>query len=151
MVSKIIAGIDANIFISVINKETEYADSKKILDWIDDGTITGIVSTIVIAELRSGYDASADTEGKDQFLAHVLGSSNYQIADVTVQVALDAGDLRAGKRFKLPDALIIASTLRHGGEFLISNDLTMGKKKLALQTFSAKAFVDLLERKQLKK
>ncbi|HYB04303.1 MAG TPA: PIN domain-containing protein [Nitrososphaerales archaeon] len=151
MVSQEIAGLDANIFISVINKETDYADSKKILDWIDDGTIIGVVSTIVIAELRSGYDASGDTQGKDQFLAHILGSSNYQIADVTVQVALDAGNLRASKGLKLPDALIIASTLRHRGEFLISNDLTMGKMKLALQTLSAKAFVDLIERKQLKK
>ena len=131
MVVGLIAAIDTNIFISVVNKEKGYAQStKKVLDWIDEGKIKGIVSTIVLAEICSGYDTTQQQESKkerDDFLAHVLGSSNYEIADVTVPVALDGGNLRSKEGFKLPDALIIASALRYGAEYLISNDEPVGK------------------------
>ena len=73
MVAQVIVAIDTNIFISVINKESDSANSKKVLDWIDDGLVKGIVSTIVLAEICSGYDSSKDPKEKDEFLTHILG------------------------------------------------------------------------------
>ena len=96
MVAQVIAAIDTNVFISVINKESDYAESKKVLDMVDDGKVKGVVSTIVVAEICSGYEGQ-DSKEKDEFLAHILGSSNYEIAEVTVPVAMDAGNLRARK------------------------------------------------------
>ena len=118
-----ICALDTNIFINVMNKESGYEDSKKILDWIDDGEIKGIVSTIVLAEICSGYGMMM--KEKDDFLGHILGSANYEIVDVTVPVAMDAGRLRATKGLRLPDALIVVSAERHAGEFLITNDDSM--------------------------
>ena len=98
MAVQVIAAIDTNIFVSVINKERDSIQSKKVLDWIDEGRVRGIVSTIVIAEICSGYEESGNSKEKYEFLTHVLGSANYEIADVTVPIALDAGNLRARKR-----------------------------------------------------
>ena len=149
---QVIAAIDTNIFISVINKERDYVKSKKILDLIDDGKVKGIISTIVLAEICSGYDASKDQKEKDEFLANILGSSNYEIADVTVPVALDAGNLRARRGLKLPDALIVSSALRHGGEFLISNDADIGNAlRPNFEVLSASEFVKFIEQKEVSK
>ena len=43
--------------------------------------------------------------------------------------ALGAGKLRARRKWRLPDALIVASALNHEAEFLISNDDSVGKKR----------------------
>lgn|SRR5487761_100442 len=145
----VVAAIDTNIFISAINKESGYDRSiKPLLDGIDEGKIKAIVSTIVLAEICSGYEiAQKDSREKGEFLAHVLSSSNYEIADITVPVALDAGNLRANKGLKLPDALIVSSALRHGSEFLISNDEPVGKATtlLDLKVLSAAEFVKTFE------
>jgi len=142
---QVAVAIDSNIFISVINNERDSTSSKRILDWIDDGEIKAIVSAIVIAEIVSGYQATGDTKEMDEFLAHILGAPNYDIVDVTVPIALEAGNLRAKKGFKLPDALIAASALRHGAEFLISNDDPMRKVSLDnLKVLTAAEFVKIL-------
>ena len=141
MVFEVAVGIDTNIFISVINKETDFSYSKRILDWIDEGKLTGLVSTIVLAEICSGYEMESADE-RDDFLAYVLGSANYKIIDVTVPLALEAGKLRAKKSLKLPDALIVASALRHSGEFLVSNDSTIGNAVIeGLKVTTAAKFV----------
>ena len=51
VIQQVKAGIDTNIFVAVINKEEDYLQSKRVLDWIDNGRIKGIVSTIVLAEM----------------------------------------------------------------------------------------------------
>jgi hypothetical protein len=38
----------------------------------------------------------------DTNISHILGCPNYEIADVTFPIALDAGNLRGRERFKLP-------------------------------------------------
>lgn len=129
MVQQVIVAIDTNVFISVINRERGYSESKKILDWIDEGRIRGLVSTIVLAEVISGYTRELTNE-RDDFLAQILGSASYQVVDVTVPLALDAGSLQARTGMKMRDALILASALRKGGEFLISNDGAIGKAKV---------------------
>jgi len=143
--AEVVVAIDSNIFISVINKERDSPNSKKILDWIDDGKTRAIVSTIVIAEIVSGYQTSGELKEKDEFMEHILGASNYGAVDVTVPIALDAGNLRAQKGFRLPDALIAASALHHNAKFLISNDDHFGKIGLeSLKVVTGAEFVKSL-------
>ena len=149
MVDLTTVALDTNIFVSAINREAGHEQSKQVLDWIDEGKINGIVSTIVIAEICSGYEDAGNSSEKDEFLGHLLGSSNYKIADVTVPIAMDAGSLRSKGKKKLPDALIIASALHHGAEFLISNDDTIGNPSPDhVKALSASEFVKLVKLKE---
>ena len=71
----IAVAIDTNVFINVKNKEEPYYPfSKRILDWIDDGRMEGIVSTIVVAEMCSGFYDSDEIKEKEDFLIHLSGS-----------------------------------------------------------------------------
>jgi predicted nucleic acid-binding protein len=142
---EVVAAIDSNIFISIINKEPDSTSSKKILDLIDEGKIRAILSTIVIAEIVSGYQEIGDLEEMDEFLSHILRTASYDIVDVTVSIALEAGNLRAKSGFKLPDAIIAASALHRKAEFLISNDDRIRKPSLdKLKVLTAAEFARTL-------
>lgn len=87
---------------------------------------------------------------KDDFLVHILGSANYEIVDITVSVAMDAGRLRATKGLRLPDALIVVSAERHAGEFLITNDDSMQASE-EFRVITASRFVKHFEGKSKQK
>jgi len=147
MAVRVIEAIDANIFVSVINKERDSTQSKKVLDLVDDGNVKAIPSTIVIAEMCSGYANVGRSNEKNEFLTHVLGSSNYEIAEATVPVALNAGNLRAMEELKLPDALVVASGLPHKAEFLISNGEALRRRRQVtdIRILSAAEFAKEIE------
>src|SRR5919109_4905945 len=131
--------LDTNVLINVKNKEEpHYRFSEKILDWIDEGHITGILSTIVIAEMCSGFYESNEIREKDDFLTHISGSQNYKVRDVSLGVADDAGRIRSANGLKLPDALIIATGLREGATYIATSDASFKKAKDIIRVFSPK-------------
>jgi len=109
--------LDTNVFINVKNKEEPYyPSSKKILDWIDEGRMKGIVSTIVVAEMCSGFYEADEIREKEDFLTHISGSQTYQIKEVSLSIADEAGRIRSSKGLRLPDSIIVATGLREGAK-----------------------------------
>lgn len=137
--------IDTNIFIEVKNKEPAYEFSKRVLDWIDEGRLKSVVSTVVIAEMCAGYHAAGELKEKDDFLTHLLTSTNCEIVDVSAGVADEAGRIRAVTGLRLPDALILASGLKRGAECLITNDASLKKADKRIKVLTPKEFVEYLE------
>ena len=87
----IVVAIDTNVFIDVKNKEPSYSFSKQVLDWIDEGRVKGVVSTVVIAEMCAGYYETKELREKDDFLTDLLSSPNYEVVEVSAGVAGEAG------------------------------------------------------------
>ena len=139
--------IDTNIFVDVLNKESLSASSKEILDRIDAGSLNGVVSTVVIAEMCAGYHLAGQTKEKDDFLTHVQGSQNYEIVELSVGVADQAGMIKAATGLKLPDAIIVASALKGAAECLITNDESLKKAEKFIRVVTSKEFVG--ERKEM--
>ena len=137
--------IDTNIFISIKNKEPYMIGSREVLDKIDEGTLKGIVSTIAIAEMCSGYYAAGELKEKDEFLMHILTSPNYGVVDVTATIADEAGRIRASTGLRLPDALIVATGLREKADYLVTYDETLRKAGKLIKIASAKEMVAKLK------
>lgn len=137
--------IDTNIFIEVKNKEPAYEFSKRVLDWIDEGRLKSVVSTVVIAEMCTGYHAAGELKEKDDFLTHLLTSTNCEIVDVSAGVADEAGRIRAVTGLRLPDALILASGLKRRAECFITNDASLKKADKRIKVLTPKEFVEYLE------
>ena len=137
--------IDTNVFIVVKNKEPAYEFSKKVLDWIDEGQLRGVVSTVVIAEICAGYHAAGELKEKDDFLTHLFTSTNFEVVEVSAGVADEAGRIRAITGLRLPDALILASGLKRGSECLITNDASLKKAGKLIKVVTPKEFVEQLE------
>ena len=137
--------IDTNIFVDVHNKESLSASSKQILDKIDSGSLHCVVSTVVIAEMCAGYHMAGETKEKDDFLTHLQGSQNYDIIELSVGIADQAGRIKAATGLKLPDSIIVASAVKGGSECLITNDESLKKAEKFIKVVSSKEFVDRKE------
>jgi len=141
----IVVAIDTNVFIDVKNKEPSYSFSKQVLDWIDEGRVKGVVSTVVIAEMCAGYHETKELREKDDFLTHLLSSPNYEVVEVSAGVADEAGRIRAITGLRLPDALIVASALKRRGKHLVSNDASLKRANEFINVLTPKELVEELE------
>jgi len=115
--------IDTNVFLNVINKEEpHFGPSKELLDLVDAGEVSAVVSVITVAELSTGFHLVGDDRGRREFLLHVMSSENYKVAPVDVGVADSAGRIRAETGLRLPDSIIVSSGLREGVELIVTHD-----------------------------
>ena len=131
--------LDTNIFIAVKNKESEYEYCEKIIDSIEDNQIEGVMSTIVLAEILVGFYQNAENEEADRFSSSAI--LNYDLISVNQDLAQKAAQIRAQYNIKLPDAIISASSIITGADFLITNDTTL-QKKLNIEKITPKEFVE---------
>ncbi len=138
--------LDTNIFINVKNREEpHYPYSRKILDWIDEGAVKGIVSTIVVAEMCSGFYESNETKEREDFLTHISGSKTYKVKEVSLSIADEAGRIRAKKGLRLPDSIIVATGLKEGAKYLTTNDESFKNATDLIGVFTPKELVKELE------
>lgn len=133
--------LDTNIYIGVKNKEPDHKFSSKVLDWIDSGALKCVISTVLIAEMCAGYHAAGETDEKDDFLTHLISSQNYEIVELSVGLADEAGKIKTATDLRLPDAIIVASALKGGAEYLISNDASLKKASESIRVMTPEEFV----------
>ena len=134
--------LDTNVFVGVLNKEPSSTDSSKILDRIDSGALSCVVSTLVIAERYAGYHLAGQIREKDDFHTHLEASQSYEIVDLSTGVADQAGRIKAETGLKLPDAIVVASAIKGGAEFLVSNDESLKKAAKFIRVLSSREFVN---------
>jgi predicted nucleic acid-binding protein len=132
-VSGPVAIVDTNIFISARNRhERGFAACRKVLDQIDRGDLTAIVSTVTIAEIRSGMSREEIPTAWKAMLSHLLTSPNYRVESVDADIAESAGELRATKQLALPDALVVATGQLRGASYLVTQDRALGRRQDSL-------------------
>ena len=136
--------IDTNVFLNVKNREEPYyAYSKSILDSVDDGRNKAFVSTVVIAEICSGYYLAREIDEKEEFLLHLLSSQNYEVVDVSVGVADEAARIRSETGLKLPDAIIVATGRLAKAKYVVTNDTDSFKRaSLTIGVRTPKEFIN---------
>lgn len=73
--------IDTNVFLNVINREEPfYSDSRTILSVIDERKIVGVVPTLVIAEILTGYFANNKDTEAEEFVSALSTNENLKIS-----------------------------------------------------------------------
>ena len=145
MASKI--SIDTNILLNVKNREEPfYKHSRQLLDRIDEGRVKCVLSTVVIAEMCSGYYEFDQLEEKDDFINHIRSSSNYGVVDLDIGIADEAGRLRRSTGLRLVDTIIVASALRGGASILVTHDDEFQRASSVIKVLTAeKAIRELMQ------
>ena len=121
--------IDTNIFINVKEEEEPFFEySSKILDAIEEGHLKGVISIITIAELCVGYYNVNKPNEKDEYISNLYSQDNYIIVNLDRVLADQSAKIQSETNLRLPDCIIVATSLHEKVSVLISND---GKFKRA--------------------
>lgn len=120
--------LDTNILIYFLEGIEPYATKvEKLLNSFMKGENHGIISTINIAEVLTGFYAARDEKRatKTKSLLQDLIHNSFEIVPVTFKIADLAASLRAKRGGKLPDAIIAATAIHQGANLIYSQDENM--------------------------
>ncbi len=121
--------IDTNVFLNVKNREAPYYSySKSVLDSVDEGRNSALLSTVVISEICCGYYLTRELPEKDEFLLYVRSARNHRIVDVDISLADKAAQIKSETGLKLPDAIIVATGVVEKAKYVVTNDVDSFKK-----------------------
>jgi len=133
--------IDTNIFINVKEEEEPYFDySSRILDAVEDGQIKGVISIITITELCVGYYNINKPKEKDEYISNMYSQNNYIIVNLDRVLADQSAKIRSETNLRLPDSIIVATTLQEKAFFLISNDGKFDRAKDFIKVCTSEEF-----------
>ena len=77
------------MFLNVINREEPfYSNSRTILSLIDAGKIVGVVPTLVIAEILTGYFVNNKDTEAEEFVSSLSTNENLKISPLGMEIAL---------------------------------------------------------------
>lgn len=117
--------LDTNILIYFLEGiEPQASKVERLLSSFMKRENEGILSTISIAEVLTGFYASGETERAANVvrLLKDITLERFKIVPVTFEIADLAASLRAKRGGKLPDALIAATALDQGANLIYSQD-----------------------------
>ena len=117
--------LDTNILIYFLEGiEPQASKTEKILNCFMKAQDEGIISTITIAEILTGFYKANNHESADKVkkLLNDLTINSFKIVPVTFEIADLAAKLRAQRGGRLPDALIVATALNQSADAVYSED-----------------------------
>ena len=117
--------LDTNILIYFLEGiEPQASKVEKILNAFMKTEDEGIISTVTVAEVLTGFYAAGDAKkaNKAKKLLGDLTLNSFKIMPVTFEIADLAADLRAKRGGKLPDALIVATAINQSADLVYSED-----------------------------
>ena len=131
--------LDTNILIYFLEGIEPYAGKvEDLLNSFMKGEKRGVISTITLAEVLTGFYVAGDEERavKVKSLFRDLSIDGLEIVPVTFEVADLAARLRAEKGGKLPDSLIVATALNQAASVIISQDEDLQRFRENIKIFS---------------
>jgi predicted nucleic acid-binding protein len=117
--------LDTNVLIYFLEGiEPQASKVEKILNLTMKAQDEGIISTITVAEVLSGFYMAGDEKkaNKAKKLLNDLTLNSFKIVPVTFEIADLAANLRAKRGGRLSDALIVATALNQAANFVYSQD-----------------------------
>lgn len=117
--------LDTNILIYFLEGAEPYATkAEKILSSFMRGENQGIVSTISIAEVLTGFYTAKDEKrtAKAKNLLQGFAHDGFKIVPVSFEITDSAACLRAKRGGRLPDAIIAATAIDEEASLIYSQD-----------------------------
>lgn len=117
--------LDTNILIYFLEGiEPQSSKVEQLLARFMRAEDEGIISTITVAEILTGFYIAGDVEkaAKVKKLLNDLTLNSFKIIPVTFEIADLAANLRAKIGGRLPDALIVATALNQKASLIYSQD-----------------------------
>ena len=101
--------------------------ASRVLKRIEEGVISGVISSLVFAELLVPAYRAGDTSRAGTVLRLLTSFPNLKVFDITPQISAEAARLRAQYSLRTPDAIHAATALAAGADLFVTNDRDLQK------------------------
>jgi predicted nucleic acid-binding protein len=123
-----VIGIDSVALIYHLEDTEPYSElTEVVFGAIAAGTPRAMISTVSVAEVLVKPFAAGRTDRVDAFERFLLALPNSVCLAPDYETAKDAARLRARYGLRMPDALLVATARRHGGQAFLTNDAELRK------------------------
>lgn len=98
-----------------------------LFDAAAEGRIQAVISAITLAEVLSGPLGSGNEMLAGRYRQALCGSPGWQLCEVDEEIAVTAARVRARHKFRLPDAIQVATTIVTRSHALVTHDKKLAK------------------------
>ena len=138
--------IDTNVFLNVLNKETNhYQYSKGVLLAVERRQIDAVIPTLVISEILTGFYIEKRKNDAEQFLLGVVAEENIDVIPLTIDIAISSAKVRSKTGLKLPDSMVVATAVEMHAGYIVSNDDNFPRTYEGVKTVNSNEFMRLLK------
>ncbi|MCR4289401.1 MAG: PIN domain-containing protein [Candidatus Scalindua sp.] len=122
-----IVGLDTAPLIYFIEEHTAYLDTlKEFFESVDKDKVSVVTSTITLTEVLVHPLRSQNVDLAAEY-RDILLNSNITTLDISSEIAEYGALLRSQYNLRTPDALQIATAIKSGADFLLTNDTKLPK------------------------
>jgi predicted nucleic acid-binding protein len=118
-----VVGLDTAPLIYFIEDHSVYAARlAEFFEAVNQGRIRVVASAIILAEVLVRPMRERQPELVDLYKEILLGSTGFDLLQVTAEIAERAAQLRATQRLRTPDAIQLATAISAGATAFLTND-----------------------------
>lgn len=116
-----------------------YDAARHLLGRIEEGELTGILSSLVFAELLVPAYRAGDTRRAESVQRVLASFPHLAVLDLTPEISAGAARLRARYGLRTPDAIHASTALQAGANAIVTNDRDLLKvsSEIAVWRFDA--------------
>jgi predicted nucleic acid-binding protein len=114
---------DANVFVYLFEPTGPLAEAARaVVNAVSARRVVGIVSTVALAEVIVSPALMGDDTMGERYANAIQSIENLHVVPATVEIAAEAGFVRARTALTVPDAVHIATARVAGASVLVTND-----------------------------
>lgn len=121
-------GLDTNIFMGIFLEEREKLESSlKILRFIAEGSMEGVVSCISLIEMATLFYQKNEGQKGRKAVNIIREIPNTTIIDITADMATSIAEIKVSERLSIADATILTSVLALKSDAFLTYDHDFAK------------------------
>lgn len=115
--------LDTNIFIYAIESYSDYLVAlEEVFESADAGNLAVVTSELTLAEVLVKPLQEEDLDKQHAYCEALQNSESLTVAGVSREVLIEAAQIRANQKLKLPDAIHLATAIQYQCSTFLTND-----------------------------
>lgn len=136
-------GLDTPVLIYHLEDVAPYSElTTHLLAAAATGTLQVLFSVVTMSEVLVGAWKTGTRDRAGRIESALRALPGVRFADITVDVAGKAAEVRGRTGLALPDSLIIASIVHQGAQAVVTNDRRWRTKRMPCRVFVLDDFVE---------
>lgn len=120
-----VVGVDTAPFIYYTEENSDYINAiAPFFEAVGRGEVAIITSVVTLLEVLVHPTKSGNTDLAKKYRELLFKTKGIKTIDVTQDIAEEAARLRASYNIRTPDAIHVATAIKAGADFILTNDIS---------------------------